>query len=141
MTPDIVSIVVIGLTLAGLILNGQRQTRREFEQLRAETTARTDKQDARTDQLKAEMIARMDQLKAEMIARMDKQDARMDQLKAEMIARMDKQDARTDKLTADVASLRREVSGLDSRLSRLEGAISATFFSRPPLVETAEHGD
>ena len=123
MTPDIVSIVVIGLTLAGLILNGQRQTRREFEQLRAE------------------MIARTDQLKAEMIARMDKQDARMDQLKAEMIARMDKQDARTDKLTADVAGLRREVSGLDSRLSRLEGAISATFFSRPPLVETAEHGD
>ena len=123
MTPDIVSIVAIGITLAGLILNGQRQTRREFEQLRAETTARTDKQDARMDQLKAEMIARMDQLKAE------------------MIARMDKQDARTDKLTADVAGLRHEVSGLDSRLSRLEGAVSATFFSRPPLVETAEHGD
>ena len=123
MPPDIVSIVVIGLTLAGLILNGQRQTRREFEQLRAETTARTD------------------QLKAEMIARMDKQDARTDQLKAEMIARMDKQDARMDKLTADVAGLRREVSGLGSRLSRLEGAVSATFFSRPPLVETAEHGD
>ena len=39
------------------------------------------------------------------------------------------------------AGLRREVSGLDSRLSRLEGAVSATFFSRPPLVETAEHGD
>ena len=105
MTPDIVSIVAIGITLAGLILNGQRQTRREFEQLRAEMIARTD------------------------------------QLKAEMMARMDKQDARTDKLTADVAGLRREVSGLDSRLSRLEGAISATFFSRPPLVETAEHGD
>ena len=94
MPPAIVSIAAIGITPAGLILNGRRQTRREFEQLRAET-----------------------------------------------IARMDKQDARTDKLTADVAGLRREVSGLDSRLSRLEGAGSATFFSRPPLVETAEHGD
>ena len=87
MTPDIMSIVAIGITPAGLILNGRRQTRREFEQLRAETIART------------------------------------------------------DKLTADVAGLRREVSGLDSRLSRLKGAGSATFFSRPPLVETAEHGD
>ena len=98
MPPASVSIAAIGITPAGLILNGRRQTRREFEQLRAE------------------MIARTDQLKAEMIARMDK-------------------------LTADVAGLRREVSGLDSRLSRLEGAGSATFFSRPPLVETAEHGD
>ncbi len=46
-----------------------------------------------------------------------------------------------DKLTAEVAGLRREVSGLDARLSRMEGVISAAFFSRPPLVESAEHGD
>ncbi len=37
MPPAIVSIAAIGITLAGLILNGRRQTRREFEQLRAET--------------------------------------------------------------------------------------------------------
>ena len=76
MTPDMISILAVGVTLAGLILNGQRQIRAEF----------------------------------------------------------------TD--------LRREVSGLDARLSRLEGVVSrlegvvsTALFNRPPLVESAEHGD
>ena len=69
MTPDMISILAVGVTLASLILNGQRQIRAEF----------------------------------------------------------------TD--------LRREVSGLDARLSRLEGVVSTALFNRPSLVESAEHGD
>ena len=56
--------------------------------------------------------------------------------------------SRTDKLTAEVAGLRRDVGGLDARLSRLEGVVSTlegvvstALFNRPPLVESAEHGD
>ncbi len=69
MTPEIISILTVGIALASLILNGQRQMRTEF----------------------------------------------------------------TD--------LRREVSRLDARLSRLEGVVSTALFNRPPLVESAEHGD
>ena len=76
MTPDMISILAVGVTLAGLILNGQRQQRRGMAQLRAEFT-----------------------------------------------------------------DLRREVSELDARLSRLEGVVSTALFNRPPLVESAEHGD
>ena len=76
MTPDMISILAVGVTLAGLILNGQRQQQRGMEQLRAEFT-----------------------------------------------------------------DLRREVSGLDARLSRLEGVVSTALFNRPSLVESAEHGD
>ena len=94
MTPDMISILAVGVALAGLILNSQRQQRRETEQLRTE------------------MISR------------------------------------TGKLTAEVAGLRRDVGGLDARLSRLEGVVSTlegvvstALFNRPPLVESAEHGD
>ncbi len=80
MTPEMFSIVGVGIALAGLILNSQRQ-------------------------LRAEMISRM------------------------------------DKLGADFNDLRREVSGLDARLSRLEGVISTALFNRPSLVESAERGD
>ena len=76
MTPDIISILGVGIALAGLILNGRRQQRRGMEQLRAEFTG-----------------------------------------------------------------LRREVSELDIRLSRLEGVVSTALFNRPPLVESAERGD
>ena len=83
MAPDMISILAVGVTLAGLILNGRRQQRRGMEQLRAEFTG-----------------------------------------------------------------LRREVSELDARLSRLEevvstleGVVSTALFNRPPLVESAEHGD
>ncbi len=69
MTPEIISILTVGIALAGLILNGQRQMRAEF----------------------------------------------------------------TD--------LRREVSGLDARLSRLEGVVSTALFNRPSLVASAERGD
>ncbi len=86
MTPEIFSILGVGIALAGIILNGQRQLRRDMEQLRAETISRA------------------------------------------------------DKLTADFADLRREVSGLDARLSRLEGVVSTALFNRPSLVESAERG-
>ena len=43
MKPDIISILAVGVTLAGLILNGRRQQQRETEQLRAEMISRTDK--------------------------------------------------------------------------------------------------
>ncbi len=36
MTLEIISILGVGITLAGIILSGQRQLRREMEQLRAE---------------------------------------------------------------------------------------------------------
>ena len=83
MTPDMISILAVGVTLAGLILNGQRQIRADQRELQRG----------------------------------------MAQLRAEF----------TD--------LRREVSGLDARLSRLEGVVSTALFNRPPLVESAEHGD
>ena len=76
MAPDMISILAVGVTLAGLILNGQRQQQRGMEQLRAGFT-----------------------------------------------------------------DLRREVNGLDARLSRLEGVVSTALFNRPPLIESAEHGD
>ena len=54
MTPDIISILGVGIALAGLILNGQRQQRRETEQLRTEMISRTDKLTAGMEQLRAE---------------------------------------------------------------------------------------
>ena len=38
MAPDIISILGVGIALAGLILNGRRQQQRGMEQLRAEFT-------------------------------------------------------------------------------------------------------
>ena len=41
MTPDMISILAVGVTLAGLILNGQRQIRAEFTDLRREVSGWT----------------------------------------------------------------------------------------------------
>ncbi len=109
MTPEILSILGVGIALAGIILASQRQTRREIEQLRAEMVSRTDK-------LEAQMVSRTDKLEAQMISHADKQEA-------------------------EFAALRRDVAGLDARLSRLEGVVSTALFNRPALVESTERGD
>ena len=104
MMPEIVSIVTVGIALAGLILNGQRQMREGQQRLRDDVA------DLRRE-----------------VSGMNARLARLEGVVSGMDTRL--------------LRLEGVVNGMDVRVSRLEGAVSTAIFNRPSLAESAEHGD
>ena len=67
-------------------------------------------------------------------ARMDRMDQRMDR----MDQRMDRMDQRFDRVEALLNDLRRDVTDIDRRLSRIEGAVLGPWRPEPPTEPPPE---
>ena len=52
---EMITIVAVGIGLAGLILNGQKNTREELRDFKAQVNERLDKMDERFERLEARM--------------------------------------------------------------------------------------
>lgn len=129
MTPELIAIVAMTVTLAGLMVAIWRDARahadRGLAELRAEMrNQRTDIRDLRQEVrddiqgLREESRADMASFRAEI--RTDMQNLRTE--------------VRTDlaEVKSDVAGLRKDVQSLTERTSRLEGAIEGLFAGRHP---------
>ena len=81
MTPELWTIVGVGIALAGLMLSGQQRLGTRMDRDKAELIAEMDRD-------KAELIARMDRDKAELIARMERVENQIGDLR-ERIAHSD----------------------------------------------------
>ena len=92
---EMITIVAVGVGLAGLILNGQKNAREDTKSLEA-------------------------RLREEMNARFDQMDARLDQ----MDTRLDQMDARFEKLEARMGTMERQQAKLEGLLEGLREAIS-----------------
>ena len=103
MTPELWTIVGVGVALAGLMLSGQQRIGARMDRDKADLIARMDRD-------KDELIARMDRDKAELIARMDRD-------KAELIARM-------DRLESQIGDLRERTAHSDGLLEGLREAVT-----------------
>ena len=72
---EMITIVAVGVGLAGLILNGQKNIREELRDFKVQVNARLDKMDTRLDQ----MDARFEKLEARM-GTMERQQAKLEGL-------------------------------------------------------------
>ena len=103
-TPELIAIAAVGIALAGLILNGQRQMRAGQQRLRDDV--------------------------ADLRREISGVDVRLSRLEG-VVSGMDTRLLRLEGV----------VNGMDVRVSRLEEAVSTALFNRPSLAESAEHGD
>jgi len=110
MTPEMIAILAVGVALAGLMLNGQRDSRRA-----------ADKNEAAIVDLRRELNARMDK----MDGRMDKIDTRLEGF-----------DARLRAVEAGLAELRGRFDGIDGQLAFLRDYITGrnTRAGEPPAT-------
>ena len=99
---EMITIVAVGVGLAGLILNGQKNAREDTKSLEA--------------RLREGMNTRFDK----MDARLDKMDVRFDQ----MDARFEKLEARMGTMEARMGTMERQQAKLEGLLEGLREAIS-----------------
>ena len=99
---EMITIIAVGVGLAGLILNGQKNVREDIKSLEA--------------RLREEMNARFDQ----MDARLDQMDTRLDK----MDTRLDQMESRFEKLEARMGTMERQQAKLEGLLEGLREAIS-----------------
>ena len=92
---EMITIVAVGVGLAGLILNGQKNAREDTKSLEA-------------------------RLREEMNARFDQMDARLDQ----MDTRLDQMEVRFERLEARMGTMERQQAKLEGLLEGLREAIS-----------------
>ena len=116
MTPDIIAIVAVGITLAGLMVAIWRDARTHTDQGLAQVRAevRDLRAEARADsaQMRAENQGLRDEVRA------DNQNLRQE-IRADLA-----------EVKSNVAGLRRDVQSLSERTSRLEGVIEGVFSGR-----------
>ena len=89
---EMITIIAVGIGLAGLILNGQKIIREDMKDFKAQVNARLDQMDGRLDQ---------------MDGRLDQMDARFERLEARM-GTMERQQAKLEGL---LEGLREAISG------------------------------
>ena len=99
---EMITIIAVGVAIAGLILNGQKNAREDTKSLET--------------RLREGMNARFDQ----MDGRLDQMDGRLDQ----MDGRLDQMDARLEKLEARMGTMERQQAKLEGLLEGLREAIS-----------------
>jgi TolA-binding protein len=92
---EMITIIAVGVGLAGLILNGQKNAREDTKSLEA-------------------------RLREEMNARFDQMDARLDQ----MDTRLDQMEVRFERLEARMGTMERQQAKLEGLLEGLREAIS-----------------
>ncbi len=98
MTPELIAILVVGVAVVGLILNGQAQTGR------------------RLDALERRMEGRMDALEQRMEARVDALEQRLSAFELQVNQRFDRLEARLAALEQRVARLEGVLDGLREAL-------------------------
>ena len=113
MSGDIIAVLSVGVTLLAAILTFGFALLGAHRATQATLSARMDRMDQRFDRTDQSMD-RMDQ-------RFDRTDQSMDRM-----------DQRFDRVDATLNDLRRDVSGIDRRLSRIEGAVLGPWRPEPP---------
>ena len=116
MTPELIGILAVGVTLAGLMIAIWRDARSHTNQGLAEL--RTEVRDLRTDvradfaQIRADFQSHREEVRADM--------------------QIFRQEVRADlaEVKSDVAGLRKDVQSLTERTSRVEGVIEGLFTTR-----------
>ena len=116
MSGDIIAVLGVGVTLLAVILTFG------FALLGAHRATQ------------ANLTGRMDRLGANVDQRMDRMDQRMDR----MDQRLGRMDQRFDRVDATLNDLRRDVSGIDRRLSRIEGAVLGPWRPQAPTEQPPE---
>ena len=97
---EVITIIAVGIGLAGLILNGQKNAREDMKDFKAQVNERLDEANA---SLHKEMNARFDQ----MDGRLDQMDGRLEKLEVRM-GTMERQQAKLEGL---LEGLREVISG------------------------------
>ena len=127
MTPELIAILAVGVTLAGLMVAIWRDARAHTNQGLAEL--RTEIRDLRT-----EVRAGFAQIRADFLSHREEVRADNQSLREELHADMQifRQEVRADltEVKSDVAHLRTDVQSLTERTSRVEGVIEGLFTTR-----------
>ncbi|MDE0446505.1 MAG: hypothetical protein OXH96_07500 [Spirochaetaceae bacterium] len=113
MSGDTIAMLGVGVTLLAAILTFGFALLGAHRATQATLNQRMDRMDQRVD--------RMDQ-------RMDRMEQRMDRMEQ----RMDRMEQRFDRVEATLDGLRRDVTDIDRRLSRIEGAVLGPWRPEPP---------
>ena len=95
---EMITIIAVGVGLAGLILNGQKNIREELRDFKVQVNERLDKMDTR----------------------LDKMDTRLDKMEA----RFERLEARFERLEARMGTMERQQAKLEGLLEGLREAIS-----------------
>ena len=127
MTPELIGILAVGMTLAGLMIAIWRDARAHTNQGLAEL--RTEVRDLRSEfhagfaQVRADFQSHREDVRA------DNQSLR-EELRADL--QIFRQEVRADlaEVKSDVAGLRKDVQSLTERTSRVEGVIEGLFTTR-----------
>lgn len=116
MTPELIAILAVGATLAGLLWQSHRALRADF---RADLSAGL--REAKEDRERLRVEGR--ELRADMNTRMDRFEARLEAMDARIDARMNQMDARMDGIDARIDGIHGVLREQGERLSRIEGML------------------
>ncbi len=111
---SILPVIVVGITLASLLIAQARGHRADMHRLEA-------KMDAKIDALEAKMDAKIDALEAKMDAKIDTLEAKMD---AKIDGLEEKMDGRFEGLGIELGSLRERMAHLEGLMNGLREAIT-----------------
>ena len=117
---EMITIIAVGIGLAGLILNGQKNAREDMKDFKAQVNGRLDEANV---SLRKEMNVRFDQMDGrldQMDGRLDQMDGRLDQ----MDGRLDQMGARFERLEVRMGTMERQQAKLEGLLEGLREAIS-----------------
>ena len=123
LTPEMIAILAVGATLAGMVWQSHRALRAD---LRADLSAGLREAKEDRERLRAEAKEDRERLRSELSARMDRIEGRMERMEA----RMDGIEARFDGIHAKFDGVHARFDGIHSvireqgeRLSRIEGML------------------
>ena len=127
MTPELIAILAVGITLAGLMVaiwrDARAHTDRGIAQVRAEVRdVSAGLRDLRTE-FRADMQSHRQELRADM-------QRFREEVRADLQSVRDEVRADLAEVKSDVAGLRKDVQSLSERTSRLEGVIKGVFSGR-----------
>ena len=138
MTPELIGILAVGVTLAGLMVAIWRDARSHTNQGLAQL--RTETRDLRSEfhtgfaQVRADFQSHREEVRADSQSLREELRADNQSLREELRADMQifRQEVRADlaKVKSDVGGLRKDVQSLTERTSRVEGVIDGLFTTR-----------
>ena len=145
MTPELVGILAVGMTLAGLMIaiwrDARAHTNQGLAELRTEVRGvRTEVRDLRTEtrtdfaQIRADFQSHREELRADNQSYREELRADFQSHREEVRADMQifRQEVRADlaEVNSNVGGLRKDVQALTERTSRVEGVIEGLFTTR-----------